>query len=477
MQKVLIAGASGFIGQALIKKLLTDPTIEIVALSRSKRSSDHPRLVWKQCDLFSMFDISQAMEGCDQAYYLVHSMLPSAALSQGSFYDFDLILADNFSRCAKASSIQHLIYLGGMIPDSRPLSWHLKSRLEVEDALRMTGIKVTTLRAGLIIGKEGSSFEILRKLVARLPFMVCPAWTLTESQPIALEEILEVMVEVLNRKEVQGRIYDVGGPEVLTYQKLLLMTAKALGKQPRMVSFNLIPLKVSRFWVRWITGASRDLVYPLVLSLKYRMVADPSQSWTEWKNPRILLQDALLHAIPKKVSGNLFKKVSGNLLMPAASSPSPQKVIGYPFPAKEVRSIQRLVHPEGKTAEWVANEYMNWLPLEFVFLVNVHIEGLRCEFYFLTRKIPLLILEKSAERSTSDRQLLYIRGGLLADTEMKRGRLEFREALGGEVIISAIHEFRPALPWYIYRFTQAIAHLWVMYRFNLYLKKIDRLGV
>ena len=461
--KVLIAGASGFIGRNLIERLLLESDLEVVALSRRKRVSDHPKLKWVQCDLFSMKDIERAMEGCDQAYYLVHSMLPSADLSQGSFYDFDLILADNFARCAKRFGLKHIIYLGGMIPKSDQLSWHLKSRLEVEEALSESGCPVTRLRAGLIIGRNGSSFEILQNLVKRLPFMVCPAWTRTESQPIALSEILEVLQLCLHREFVGGRIYDVAGPDVLTYQNLIVQTANAMGAKRRIVSFNLVPISLSRLWVTLITGAPKDLVYPLVLSLKHRMVADPEQAWTLWRGPRIHMDQALTLAVESAGQARIRKQTQ-----PLASTPA--------LNPHEVRSIQRLRHPSGKSAEWVANEYFQWLPTLFVFVLRVTLHENQATFSLFSKRIKLLILEKSVERSTPDRTLLYIKGGLLVSKEMGRGRLEFREALRGRVILAAIHEFIPALPWNIYRFTQAILHLWVMRLFDHHLARIEKSG-
>ncbi len=459
--KLLIAGASGFIGRALVEQLLLREEVEIVALSRIPRVSHHPRLVWKKCDLFSMKDIQEAMVGCTDACYLVHSMLPSADLSQGSFYDFDLILADNFARCAKKAGIRHMVYLGGMIPGETELSWHLRSRLEVEECLRLSGIPVTTLRAGLIIGANGSSFEILHRLVERLPLMVCPAWTSTESQPIALSEVLAVLEKSLSDPSVRGAIYDIGGPEVITYQELILKTARALGLHRRLFSFNLVPLRLSRLWVKLITGTSKDLVYPLVLSLIHRMVVDPARAWTYWPRERISMDRALSEALHP-----------GDPKRPDAPMERAPRISSGPN-AREVRSIQRLHHPSGVDAEWVAAEYLRWLPLQFGTLIRVTVERNHCVFSLLSRRIRLLELEKSVERSTPDRVLLYIRGGLLASPKMKRGRLEFREALGGTVILAAIHEYIPALPWGIYRFTQALVHLWVMKRFDRHLGMVD----
>jgi uncharacterized protein YbjT (DUF2867 family) len=448
MRKILIAGASGFIGRALIDRLLKDNNIEIVALSRGKRESSDPRITWKKCDLFSLKDITDAMEGCEEGYYLVHSMLPSASLSQGTFYDFDLIMADNFIRAGRIHKLQHIIYLGGMIPPEDELSWHLRSRLEVEETFRKSGILTTVLRAGLIIGPNGSSFTILERLIKRLPIMICPAWTNTRSQPVALKDIVNVLDRCLHDDSIRGKIYDIAGPEVVTYQGLIARAASKIRKTTTLFTLNVIPLGISRFWVSLITGIPKDLVYPLVLSLRHEMLPSRTHAWPYPEDLKTNLDETLTSAL------NLTDK-------------APYRV--YRPPEKDVRSIQRLVLPPGKNAEWVANEYFKWLPFFFSTLVSVMIEGKRCTFYLFHPSIAILILEKSDERSAPDRQLLYVVGGLLART-MNRGRLEFREVLDHKYVMAALHEFRPALPWYIYRWTQAIVHIIVMKAFGEHLK-------
>jgi hypothetical protein len=150
-----------------------------------------------------------------------------------------------------------------------------------------------------------------------------------------------------------------------------------------------------------------------------------------------------------------------------AKAEKPYRV--YRPPEKDVRSIQRLVLPEQRNAEWVALEYFRWLPFFFSTLVSVIIKGNRCTFYLFHPSIAILILEKSEERSAPDRQLLYVVGGLLAG-DMDRGRLEFREVLDRKYVMAALHEFRPALPWYVYRWSQAIVHIIVMKAFGEHLK-------
>jgi uncharacterized protein YbjT (DUF2867 family) len=447
MKKILIAGASGFIGRALMGRLLEHDNISIVALSRTPKMSNHPRIEWKQCDLFSLKDISLSMEGCEEAYYLVHSMLPSASLSQGTFYDFDLIMADNFIRAGVHHNLKHIIYLGGMIPPREDLSWHLRSRLEVEETFRHSSIRTTVLRAGLIIGPNGSSFTILEKLIHRLPIMICPAWTKTRSQPVALKDVVNVLERCLFNQGLQGHIYDIGGPEIVTYQELIRRAAQNIRKSTTLFTLNIIPLKMSRLWVSLITGVPRDLVYPLVLSLKHEMLTNSAYQWPYGEDIQTSLHDALQSALK--------------------SIPEIHKI--YRPPRKDVRSIQRLVLPPGRNAEWVAQEYFRWLPFFFSTLVTVKVTGERCVFYLIHPQLEILILEKSPERSTKDRQLLYVVGGLLSGP-MDRGRLEFREVLNKKYVMAALHEFRPALPWYIYRWTQAIIHLVVMRAFGEHLK-------
>lgn len=450
MRRVLIAGASGFIGHALIEQLLAASDVEIVALSRGVKQSHHPRLTWKRCDLFSLKDISIGMEGCETAYYLVHSMLPSASLSQGTFYDFDLIMADNFVRAAKAHNVQHLIYLGGMIPEGETLSWHLRSRFEVEETLRCSGIPTTALRAGLVIGEGGSSFTILRRLIERLPIMICPAWTNTRSQPVALTDAVKVLYRSLFDESVKEGIFDVGGPEVVTYQGLIAKTAAKIKRSQRLFTWNIIPLVLSRFWVTLVTQVPKNLVYPLVLSLRYEMLVREDNTWPYPEDLSTSLDEALEEAMK-------------NLERP--KSP----FHGHVPEERDVRSIQRLVLPPGATAAWVAEEYFRWLPTFFSTLVKVELSGDRCTFYVIHPSIQILILEKSHERSSSDRQLLYVVGGKLAAVQ-GRGRLEFREVLQRKYVMAALHEFRPALPWYIYKWTQALVHLFVMKGFSEHLK-------
>lgn len=450
--RVAVAGASGFVGQALLPELARD--FDVVALARDpgRRAAEPTAGVdWRACDLFSLLDTERALEGADLAVYLVHSMLPSARLVQGRFEDLDLIAADNFGRAARAAGVARIVCLGGLLPPGDGLSRHLASRLEVEETLRASGVPLTTLRAGLVVGAGGSSFEMLVRLVKRLPAMLCPAWTLTRTQPVALADVVAVIRAALTREEALGETLDVGGPDVLTYREMLAETARQLGLRRLLVPLSLFSPRLSTLWVRLFTGAPRALVAPLVESLSHEMVARDRS-----------LQVALAgEAKP-------FRQALAGALAESSGTTALERMRARPS-VRVVRSVQRLPLPRGWDAERAAREYGLWLPRAFRPFLEVGTDGAaRLAFRLRPLRAPLLVLELSPERSSPSRALLYIRGGLLARPG-ERGRLEFREALGGRVLLAAIHDFEPRLPWSVYVATQAVLHVAVMRAFGRHL--------
>lgn len=447
-----VAGASGFVGQALLPLLARE--FDVVALARDpgrRAAGAPPGVTWRACDLFSLLDAERALEGADLAVYLVHSMLPSARLVQGSFEDLDLIAADNFGRAARAAGVSRIVYLGGLLPPGETLSRHLASRLEVEETLRASGVPLTTIRAGLIVGAGGSSLEMLVRLVKRLPAMLCPAWTLTRTQPVALSDVVAVIRAALTREEALGKTIDVGGPEVLTYRAMLAETAGQLGLRRLLVPLSLFSPRLSTLWVRLFTGAPRALVAPLVESLSHEMVARDRS-----------LQLALAgEPLP-------FRQALDRALAESRGTTALERMRARPE-VRLVRSVQRLPLPQGWAAETAARAYAAWLPRAFRPLLEVTADGGgRLAFRLRPLRAPLLVLEAAPDRSSSSRALFYVRGGLLARPG-GRGRLEFREALGGRVLLAAIHDFEPRLPWPVYVATQALVHVAVMRAFGRHL--------
>lgn len=463
-KRVVVAGASGFIGAQLIERLL--PHYDVVGLTRYQKESTR-RLTWRQCDLFSLLQAEHALRGADYAFYLVHSMMPTSHLTQASFEDMDLILADNFARAAAREGIQHIVYLGGIIPESKQLSRHLRSRQEVEETLASHGVPVTTLRASVIVGPRGSSFQLIEKLVRRLPIMLCPTWTRSLTQPIALEDAIDALSQVVGQGRYYHRAYDIGGADIVSYLELLRMTAQVMGKRRLILPVPFLSARLSCFWLSLITGAPYELTSPLVESLKDAMVARNLElQQALGQTPKRLLP-AIEAAITQHETLSLRAKARVKREQYRQSVDNPE--------VKDVRSVQRLNLPPGKDAVWIAEKYTIWLPRYLKPFIRVRVDQTRkISFFVMGIGFPLLEMSYSEHRSTVDRTLFYITGGLLAQQNTGlRGRLEFREVLGGRYVLAAIHDFTPSLPWFIYNQTQARVHLWVMHAFQRYLKKMD----
>jgi uncharacterized protein YbjT (DUF2867 family) len=463
---IVIAGSTGFVGAALGEAIGAEHHLIGLTRDAKKAPKNTAYAEFRGCDLYSLLDAEQALVGARIAVYLVHSMMPAARLTQGSFRDMDLICADNFARAARKAGVEQIVYLGGLIPEGVKLSAHLESRLEVERTLGAYGVPVTTLRAGLVLGRGGSSFLMMARLVRRLPIMVSPSWAESPTQPIALGDVVDLLRFVIGNPSTYNHTFDVGGPEVLTYRTMMQRTAAVLGVERRILPLPLIPRSLSRLWVSVITGAPRELVSPLIESMGHPMVA----------RDRDLMDRAGMTATP------FDEAVREALADPPRDTPvpaSPREKVPVAYQAapdrastrrSDVRSVQRLPLPPGRDAEWVANEYMRWLPEGFRPFIRVEVDGHACRFYGFGVKTPLLVLELAPLRSGKDRQLFYITKGLLASGR-GRGRLEFREVLDRQHVIAAIHEFEPTLPWFVYRFSQAYAHLWVMWRFRRHLAR------
>lgn len=459
--RVLVAGATGFVGQRLIRRLAeTDDVIGLRrALGATELESAPARLTWRACDLYSARQTELAVHGADVAVYLVHSMLPTARLTQSDFADTDLVLADNFARACSRAGIRKIVYLGGLVPPTRPLSKHLESRLEVEGALAAYGASVVTLRAGLVLGGEGSSFQILSTLVRKLPVLVCPPWTAVRAQPIGVDDTVEFLLRAVHDEALRAGSFDIGGDTVLSYAALMEQTAGALGLRRAFLRVPYVPAVLSSLAVQVVTGASENLVFPLIDSLRHEMIVTERTVLERYAFSRSALDDNLREALRSQAP--TLRQTTRERTRQVRRK-------------KEVRSIQRFVRPRSKDAHAVSLDYFSWLPSAFAPLILVE-ETAPGRWAFRLRFMAraLLELEHASERSTSARSIYLIRGGLLVAPESSpRARLEFREILGRRFVFAAIHEFVPRLPWIVYACTQAIVHLFVMRAFGRHLERL-----
>jgi nucleoside-diphosphate-sugar epimerase len=446
MMKVTIAGASGFVGRHLIKSI--PKKFHIKGLSRSARKSNQENLIWEETDIFSLHSTIDALKNTDVAIYLVHSMMPSARLFQGNFSDTDILLADNFARACKKHGVKQIIYLGGLVPEDK-ISKHLESRQEVEEVLKSTGIPLTVLRAGMIVGDGGSSFEMLKNLVHNLPAMILPKWTQSNTQSIYIDDLVDSMIKSIGNKDFYDQTIDTVNGEQLTYECLIKQTGKFLGKEKVLIPIPVNYTGFSKLWVKIFGESDYELVDPLIDSL----ICDLPRS-----SIHALLQDTIKH----KTYQDMLKQVSKDKLKRSRKKKKPT--------VKSVRSIQRLPNPHHFDNESISKKYVSWLPRRFRFFITVRESGDMVTFHLFHFKAPLLTLKRIAEDEEIDRVKFHIVGGLLTLTT-DTGWLEFRQVARGKFTLSSIHEFFPALPWYIYKVTQAPIHAWVMKSFGKYLAR------
>lgn len=451
---IAVAGATGFVGRRLCARL-RDAGHTVVGIGRSVVDrAVVDGVEWRRADLFSLLDCERALEGVDELVYLVHSMSPSARLTQASFEDMDLILADNAARAARSAGVDRILYLGGLVPSDEQLSRHLESRREVEDVLGGHGVPVTALRAGLVIGPQGSSFCILERLVRRLPVLALPRWTRQTCQPIALDDILDILLGVIRTGVARGEAVDVGGPSVVTYRQLLEETARAMGVIRPMIDLPVGSPFLSEMWVSAITGQPRTLTGPLIESLDHAMVA------------RDRSVQLALGIDGDDVPTALRRALAGQTRSPSVDVPRAERAPSRP----DVRSVQRMRVPPGRDAEWASEAYLRWLPKFLAPLVRVEVSGDTRQICTRGVRTVLLELTPSEVRSTPDRALMYVTGGRLARVRSPaRGRLELRTVGDGTTLLAAIHDFEPSLPWPVYRATQAKGHLVVMAGFRRFL--------
>jgi len=262
--EILVAGASGFVGRRLCPALRAAGH-EVRAMTRNPANY---RGVGEAVhgDVHNSSTLPKALDGCRAAYYLVHS------LDSKDFERLDAQAARAFGRAASEAGVQQVIYLGGLGSDTDRLSSHLRSRREVEGLLGGAGVPVTVLRAGIIVGSGGISWEITRQLVDHLPAMVTPRWVRTKTQPIAVADVVRYLVGVLDEPRSKGQVFEIGGPEVLEYVTMLRRVAKIKNRRLLIVPVPLLSPGLSSRWLALVTDVDTQAGRSLVDSMANEVV-------------------------------------------------------------------------------------------------------------------------------------------------------------------------------------------------------------
>jgi uncharacterized protein YbjT (DUF2867 family) len=294
--RIAVAGASGFVGRALVSAL-TGAGHDVVALAR--RTPQLPGAEGRAVDVADTDSVREALTGCDAAYYLVHS------LTATDFRGRDLHLAQSFGRASGTAGLQRIVYLGGLGDD--PSSEHLASRQEVGVALAAAGVPVVELRAAVVLGAGSISFEMLRYLTERLPFMVCPRWVRTAIQPIAAADVIRYLVGAL---VVEPGTYEIGGTDVTTYRDMIAAYAGARGlRRRRIVDVPYLTPRLSAYWLDLVTPVDRRVSHALIESLVSEVVVrDPARTDRAFGIRPVGMADALVAAL-KDQAGMLDRDV------------------------------------------------------------------------------------------------------------------------------------------------------------------------
>ncbi|MFD9379008.1 SDR family oxidoreductase [Streptomyces sp. NPDC059999] len=326
--RCLVTGATGYIGGRLVPELL-DAGHQVRCLARSpEKLRDHPwagRAEVVRGDVVDPRSVGEALRDIDVAYYLVHS------LGTGSgFEDRDRAAARIFAEQAHAAGVRRIVYLGGLTPTGVPvreLSTHLRSRAEVGEIFLASAVPATVLRAAVIIGSGSASFEMLRYLTERLPVMVTPSWVGTRCQPIAVRDVLRYLVGSATMPPEVSRTFDIGGPDVVTYEEMMRRYASVAELPKRLIlRVPMLTPRLSSHWIGLVTPVPRRLARPLAESLRHEVVCeehDIAEYVTDPPGTPFGFDQALALALQRVRDANVVTRWSSASLPGAPSDPLP----------------------------------------------------------------------------------------------------------------------------------------------------------
>lgn len=267
--RTLVFGASGYVGTNLVPRL-TREGLEVRAAARNRKvleARGWADVELVQADALKPESLDAALRGVDVAYYLVHSMAAGR-----DFGRLDRQAAEHFARAAEHAGVRRIVYLGGLVP-SQAESEHLVSRQETGEQLRAGKVAVTELRAGIIVGPGSAAYEVVRDLVYNLPVMLTPKWVRSRSSPIALENLIEYLIRVAHLEAAAGQVFDVAGPDYLTYEEMMRIFGEVVGKRPLIFRVPVLTPTLSSYWLGLVTAVPANIARALIGGLKHDIPA------------------------------------------------------------------------------------------------------------------------------------------------------------------------------------------------------------
>ena len=269
-RKILVTGATGYIGGRLVPHLLAKGYLVRVLVRDSARLQGREwagKVDIVEGDVLKPETLVAVMDGISAAYYFIHSMS-----SNGDFQESDQIAARNFGEAAQKEGVEQIIYLGGLGDPETDLSDHLASRQATGQALAEAGVPVTEFRAAIIVGSGSVSFEMIRYLTERIPVMICPKWVFTRVQPIAINDVLDYLTAALENTECHGKVIEIGGTDVFTYGDMMKKYAKVRGLKRALIPVPVLTPRLSSYWVHWMTPIPASITRPLVEGLRNEVI-------------------------------------------------------------------------------------------------------------------------------------------------------------------------------------------------------------
>lgn len=273
VMKVLLTGATGYIGKRLLPVLL-EQGHDVYCLVRDPKRFVVPHSFIGNCivlkaDFLDKSSLKALPKDVDIAYFLLHAM----SIGGNAFSNNELKMAINFREYINSTHTKQIIYLSG-ISNDKFLSKHLQSRLKVEEELWQSKVPLTVLRAAIIVGSGSASFEIIRDLVEKLPVMVAPRWLNTRCQPIAVRNVIQYLIGVIGKTETYAKVFDIGGPNILTYKQMLYEFAQVRKLKRYIITLPILTPRLSSYWLYFVTSTSYQLARTLVDSLRNEVVVE-----------------------------------------------------------------------------------------------------------------------------------------------------------------------------------------------------------